>query len=428
MRRISYAIACWIMIALVAIETACGTYFRKNNLELLEFTSLTFTISGLLIALFPLFRYPSKLSLTLQNGNTPFQQIFIVAFFIGLLGYAFPHIYWIFDFIKIDYHNADMIPQIIVSCRRWLSGNPVYDPIPEIWNGMLPTYLPLMWMPYAPLLMLNMDVRWTGVLFYLCGIGLILWVLARESKVNWPQLLLILLLLGNMVFMQTDYNRIFFAWTPEGTVVAYYIMLGFALTKKNPWFTGIAITCCLLSRYALFFWIPAYLLFTFFSINRKRALIEAGGLFVLTVIIFILPYFLKDPAYFLTLPKKYSGQVEGFWYNSQKEISQSLGLAKYFLIDQFQFLHNLQLGLAVVIPAFFYLLMYRFRNHESLNLSFAGLCGLKFSLTFFYSFLEAPYFYYLYMVPILFSYPILLYFLNPQSQIALSAQTYGKQE
>lgn len=411
------------MIILVAFETACGTYFRKNNLELREFTSLAFTISGLLIAFFPLFRYPHKHTRVLRKENIPIQQIFIAVFFIGLVLYMVPHVYWIFEFIKIDYRNADMIPQIIVSCKRWLSGNPVYEPIPEIWNGMLPTYLPLMWLPYAPLQLMNADVRWTGVFFYLCGIALMFWMLSRESKVNWPQLLVILLLFGNMAFMQTDYNRIFFAWSPEGPVVAYYLLLGFALTKKNPWLTGIAITCCLLSRYALFFWIPSYLLFSFFTLNRKRTLIAAGCLFALTAIIFILPYFLKNPVYFLTLPEKYSGIVESFWYDSQPEISKSLGLAKYFSIDQFQFLHNLQLGLAVIIPVLFYLLVYRFKNSASVNLNFAGLCGLKLSLTFFYNFLEAPYFYYLYMVPILFSYPILLYFLNPQSQITLNVGT-----
>ena len=39
----------------------------------------------------------------------------------------------------------------------------VYDPISEIWNGTRPIYLPAMWFPYAPAVMLKIDMRWITV-------------------------------------------------------------------------------------------------------------------------------------------------------------------------------------------------------------------------------------------------------------------------
>jgi len=412
--KIPYLTARWIMIFLVGAETLFGTYFIKNNIEYIAYFSVGYFVCGLLIALFPMMRYES-IPCQEKKGSFILKRLFIAVAFAFVVYYAVVHIYWILDWYHIDYRNADMIPQIIISGNRWISGIWVYQPMPEIWNGMIPTYLPLMWLPYIPLQLLGIDVRWTSVFFYLVGIGLLVWMLARYARVSWVQLIIVLIFVYSLVFIQTDYNRIFFAWTEEGLVTGYFILLGYGITKNNPWFIGIGITFCLLSRYSLFFWIPAFFLFQFFSKEKKKVLFEASIVTFLTLIIFIIPFFSKDPMYFLQLPSKYSEGSIRTWTSNPPLISKGLGFAKFFSIEQISLLHNLQLFFAIVVPAVFYFLIYSLRKKPFINLAFAGLCGLKMTLVFFYNFLEVPY-YYLFIVNTLFSYVILIHFLNPASQ------------
>jgi hypothetical protein len=384
--------------------------------ELMRVASVVYFASGLLIALLPLFRYREEILLE-KTLNHRLKQLLSAAFFIVIVVYGSEQIYWLLDRHKMDYHMADMLPQIEVSARRWLAGEEVYVPIPEIWNGLLPTYLPMMWIPYAPLIIAEIDIRWTTVIFFFAGCALLFWMLIRYAKVEWLQLIMILVLLGFLVFIQTDYNRDFFVYSQEGLVVAYYIFLGYALSRNNAWLMGIAITMCLLSRYALFFWIPSFLLFQFFTGMKRQALITGIVVFILTSILFIIPYFLKNPFYFLGLPGKYVKEVAYFWKVDRDKIMTSLGLGKFFSVDQLPLLHRVLMITAVSVPLVFYSLLFRFRKSKIINLKFAGIAGLKLTLVFFYNFIEAPQFQYLFMVPAFFSYTILLHFFTPNAHV-----------
>ncbi|MBA3647486.1 MAG: hypothetical protein H0W62_02875 [Chitinophagales bacterium] len=414
MKQFSYTSAQWVLVILTAIETACASYFTKNNVAYIPLTSIVYFLSGLMIGLIPLHRFAA----VLHNPKSLYIQIHriaIIVFFCFGMYYLIPHVYWVFSWIKIDYHAADMIPQIQVACQRFFFGEKVYAPMPEVW-GMLPTYLPMMWLPYLPIYLTGGDVRWTSVYFFIAAIALLLWMLGSLKKINWGQLLLILVCIGNLIFIQTDYNRNFFAWTEEGVVVGYYILLGFGLSKKRPFLTGIAITCCLLSRYSLFFWIPAYLIYQYFSGRRNHAIIEAVIITFLTTILFIIPYFSTNATYFLHLPQNYSNVIKQIWLHSYDQIEKSLGFAKFFQVSQVTWLHTFDIFLAAAVPVIFYSILYLKRKSNKINFTFSGLCGLKLTLTFFYNFLEAPFFSYLYIVPTLFSYVILFHFLNSESQ------------
>ena len=73
--------------------------------------------------------------------------------------------YWL-DLIPLDPDFADMLPVMKVMNERFLHGEikHVYDPIPEIWNGTHPIYLPAMWLPYLFTVALHVDMRWTTVI------------------------------------------------------------------------------------------------------------------------------------------------------------------------------------------------------------------------------------------------------------------------
>src|ERR1035437_5321069 len=74
----------------------------------------------------------------------------------------------------IDINNADMLPIIRVMNQRFISGQwyHIYDPIPEIWNGIRPIYLPAMWLPFVPSIIFKFDMRWItvgGLFFAFCS-------------------------------------------------------------------------------------------------------------------------------------------------------------------------------------------------------------------------------------------------------------------
>src|SRR5450755_3109901 len=83
--------------------------------------------------------------------------------------------YWL-DLIPLDPDFADMLPVMKVMNERFLHGDwkQVYDPIPEIWNGVRPIYMPAMWLPYLPSIALKVDMRWVTVVAVLLSFTIIL--------------------------------------------------------------------------------------------------------------------------------------------------------------------------------------------------------------------------------------------------------------
>src|ERR1700724_3026404 len=99
--------------------------------------------------------------------------------------------YWL-DLIPMDPDYADMLPIIKVMNERFLHGDwkHVYDSIPEIWNGIRPIYLPAMWLPYAPAIALQVDIRWVTVVTVLLSFFIILFLIRirKNGIFGWAQI------------------------------------------------------------------------------------------------------------------------------------------------------------------------------------------------------------------------------------------------
>jgi hypothetical protein len=134
--------------------------------------------------------------------------------------------------------------------QRFLNGQwkQVYQPIPEIWNGIQPIYLPAMWMPFGLSLIFDFDIRWITV----CGIWLaiILCVLPAWRKVT-ASIFLIAAFLILLAWLHTNGDNGVIELTEEGVVFFYYSLLATAMIFNNPWLLGISVAACLLSRYSL---------------------------------------------------------------------------------------------------------------------------------------------------------------------------------
>jgi hypothetical protein len=299
----------------------------------------------------------------------------------------------IMDDNPLRYQNADMLPIIKTMNQRFLNGQwkQVYQPIPEIWNGIQPIYLPGMWMPFGLSLIFDFDIRWITV----CGVWLsvILCVLPAWKKLTIP-IFLTVAFLTLLAWLHTNDNNGVIELTEEGVVYFYYSLLATAIILNNPWLLGISVACCMLSRYSFIGWIPFAVLYLMLRKEYRFLLKTFLAAFIVTLVL-VLPFGLGPLLYHLHLQENYISHAARVWHDEPDTYFETLGMAKFFGPSHIKFLHVILVGGSFLVPLSF-LLFLRKKISTQPNILIAGL---QLSLTFFYSFLDVTYLY-LYYTPV----------------------------
>lgn len=290
--------------------------------------------------------------------------------------------------LQIEY--ADMLPIIGVMCNRFLRGNlrQVYQPIPQIWNGVHPVYLPALWLPFCASLLFRFDMRWTTVVCLWGGVLFCLLPVWKHRKLI-PLYAASLLLL--LLWLHTEKTNNFIRLTEEGVVVFYYSLLTVALLCGNAWLTGIAVALCLLSRYAVIGWLPFAVLISFAKREYRflgKATVAGGAVAALLV----LPFGVEFLEQQLRLPQQYIAHAQRVWHENPEFFSHSLGLAKFFGPERTNLLHWILVGGTFAAPLLFFLAVYK-KDFRTVNVL---LAGFQLSLCFFYAFIEVSYLYLFY--------------------------------
>ena len=182
----------------------------------------------------------------------------------------------------------------------------------------------------------------------------------------------------------------------EGVVIAYYVFLVLALVSGNPWLTGIAASLCMLSRYALAGWIPAFLLYLLLTRKWKKAAIFSFTGAICLLFLFILPVGWPTFLRLLQLPGNYVRFAGIVWNDSPDVFSTSLGFAGLFGPRHIALLHGILVTLSFSVPALFILYCYRRSRKKGKSVANIPLATLKLSLVIFYSFIDVPYLYLFY--------------------------------
>ncbi len=395
----------FILTATLA-ETYFGTHWKTNGDIFVA--SNVYIVCGLLLAFLPLIKV---------RIDTPSVPVFLTHLFRWLHLPLWIYIaFWFasivqpfFTEIPIDYHNADMIPILKIQAQRFLKFGDVYAVIPEIWGGMKPIYLTFMWLPFSLSEYWGFDARWVVLLLEAIG----LFFLAKMHQKSRLLLPAILGLVG--IYCVLDYKLHFdkatIVFTEEGIVVGYYLFLGYALSRKNAWLIGLGIAFCALSRYVLIFWLPIFWLYWFFYQSRREAWIILGVSTTLIFTTFLIPYGFKRLDFFLGQHNGYIEMATRTWQQEPDFVKKTLGLAKYFKIEEIAKLHQLLVATAVVVPILFAGLCFFMRKKSWFQHEMFALCSLKLSMVCFYNLLEMPYFY-LFYTNTFFSYCILFHFLT----------------
>jgi hypothetical protein len=383
------------LIAAFTIETFCITYGLKAP-TLIPFFSILYFLAGLIIALL-LLEFPESNGLKQQNPKLVshpliYKLVFVLAF--GVFVFYLSK-YW-FDSVPVDIEHADMLPIIKVMDQRFINGHwkQVYDIIPEIWKGSQPIYLPATWLPFSVPVFFNMDMRWVTALC-VTFVFSVSYFMLRDNKDQFISFLVLIIAAILFWWLITENETHgFVSVSEEGLTGAYFVLLVLGLLSENIFITGIAISLCMLSRYSLIGWIPAFLLYLLVKKKKKEilVLIILGTVFLLGM--FIIPFGTEGFIKLIHLPANYLDFARRVWNDSPDVFSGSMGFAKFFGSGRIYVLHYLLITLTFLVPVVF--VVYCLIRQKFRQVSNIPLASLKFGLVFFYCLIDVPYLYLFY--------------------------------
>ena len=383
-----------ILLAAFAVETLSCTWCLKIHGWTPVF-SILYLLSGLGIAALllrlpelrlPVLRAPSRGGLFRRNRYFPRSVILIALVALALYSWS---LIW-FDEYPIDITNADMLPIIKIMCERFLAGqhSHVYDPIPSIWHGVQPIYLPAMWLPYVPAVALGIDMRWITIAGLLFAFGAFV-VLFKPSGSRSGFLLGVLAFLL-FWWIAADNTPGIISVAEEGVVIGYYAFLVLALVSGKPWLTAIAISLCMLSRYTLVGWVPAYILWLLLEKKiRQLSILSLTGIGCF-ILLFLVPVGWVTVDRLLHLPGNYVTFAARVWKDAPDVFATAPGLAWFFGRNGTAALHLLLISLSFVVPVVFTVFAVRRKRNN------VPLAALKLSLVIFYCLIDVPYLYLFY--------------------------------
>jgi len=207
---------------------------------------------------------------------------------------------------------SDVIPQIKALYERFASGEFPYQPVDFTGYSAIPVYMPLHWLPVGLATLFHMDARWVGFIFLALATGVYGWFLASDKNKWWVKgCALVLPSLPLWAFIL--WGQVDIAVSFEIIIAAYYLVLAVGLSEKKPWMITLGIILSLLSRYTLFFWIPLFALLFLFSFGWKKSLVMWGVVATSVVLLYIIPFYSKDPTFLGQQLHYYTGATIGDW-------------------------------------------------------------------------------------------------------------------
>ena len=298
---------------------------------------------------------------------------------------------------------SDIVPAITVYCQRLLDGEVVHQPLTEhIGYFLEPGYLPAMWVPFVVPEYFAFDYRWMSSAVLLAGMlayGVVVVRLRRSAGVTF--LLSALPPLLAYAILRTD-NSIF-SVALEPLVIGYYMLLVAGVLLRQWPLVVAALVLCLLSRFALVFWVPLYFGLVYVSESRRRAWQLAGFTALGIVLLYIVPVLSHDWGLFMRVQKVYTETTLGEWrhLDNGRPIHLFNGIGLTSLIYEFgpadilariKLAKTVHLGLLLGIIAVA-AIGYKLQREPRTNYRVYAIVVLKIYLTTFYAFLQVPYAY-----------------------------------
>jgi len=310
----------------------------------------------------------------------------------------FPFVYLFYEYypiavdlmnkIPVDYKLADMLLIMEIMCKRFMNQTGVYRVIPEIWGGMVPIYLPTMWMSYLPAIWFDFDLRWITWFCFIFAVCLGAFFIRKNYFSGWHAVLVWIpvFVLFKSIF-QLEPND--FSMGDEGPVVFFFAFFAYSLWKGNAIWIGIAMALGLLTRYSFLPILPAIVMAYWIFDHKKDLYAMLFSAFITGLFLMTITGAIFEINTFMALPKHYVTAVIGEDFQKlSPTIQHGLGLAKFFSKENMPNIVNIQMLLTFLVPLIL-LISYRY-PHWKIDFRVFLLAVLKIEIVLFYNLMIIP--------------------------------------
>ncbi len=349
------------------------------------------------------------------QGKSKQDRAFIFeALFIGVSLLMLAYLTSLFYQNPIDPTKSDVIPTLQTMAQRIMNLEYPYYKVHYPGWSFEPGYLPMQYLPFIKAEILKIDYRTMSYLYFVFVTYLFCYNLERyQNSLEWIWNLVLILIPFFFIKLIYLYDASVFIYSVELLDVAFYMFLAYSLFSGSVHLKAFAIVCCLLSRYGIVLWLPAYAFIYFKEEGLQKTMKLSGVVIGLLMVLYVIPFLTKDPLLFFKGLKNYDQMALSQWSDvptwyahigKPYILSQGLGFAIYFLefwdgeiIDKIKAIKLVHI-MASVFVTVLTISVYHFRRQKikDVNLFLLGSLGLY--LTVFYNFVFAP-FSYLFLVP-----------------------------
>lgn len=396
----------WItifVISLFLVQTHLVFVISGNELEIYVNPAILFVVSLVIPScyLFLLFQNPTS------KESLPVKKLQNILFFMAgaaTILISYEEVRKLFAHYPDVGKLSDVLPCIEIQYHRFAHHEYPYTPIKFDTYTLNPIYLPLQWVPVGITQFLGIDDRWIGFIFLTIAAGIFGIFVLRNTK-NYVSGFIALILVSVPFWAFIKLGGIEIPATLETEIAAYYLVLAAGLAMRNLPVIIAGIILCLLSRYTFVFWVPLFAVLLWQNVPVKRSIFAWSIVALAVLVIYVLPFYIKDPKTFTDGLAYYNNQSIGSWAPFHDDpypytFSNGLNFGPYMWhwlpgdIPQKVFLSRLiQVGwmLALLFGGIWY-----YRKHKAkLNFYDFSLVMLYLFITFFFMFTAQLFKYYL---------------------------------
>jgi hypothetical protein len=403
--NIYFVLITLLLVIEIELYTTWRTQFDPHTL-VFYFTGVQLLIGILPLILSLNMRFSTEKSRKMTRG-IPLS----IAALYGIF-YSYRLLKPLFEQVPIKVSNSDIIPQIQRFCKEFLAGRFPYTPFDDFGYLMSPTYLPAQWLPYLPMEWLKIDPRMLTFGIFAMFYGLFA-AKVIQNNTNLFKAVLLLAMPIYLIFDVFTFESTVWSLTVEQLIMGYYLLLGMSLTTESRPFQIFALVLCLMSRFALVFWLPLFIFIMWTKQGTRATLMYCSWIFAGCAVLYA-PFLIKDPYIFTNAQAYYDLATERCWTEVKPPpIYHGLAFTIYFFEkagDKIQHLAELKKTLFLITPSVSLLFGWGWwRVKNKIDVPLFAICTLKLSLTIFYAFIQIP-FSYLYLTPIIMSSVVLYRF------------------
>lgn len=206
---------------------------------------------------------------------------------------------------------SDVIPQLEALYQRNSKGLQPYYPLEQFSWHPFPVYMPLHWLPVGIGYWLHTDVRWVGVMFMALACGVWGYKTWGNNRYALRVLAICLPALGTIAYLLLVHHDMSVSF--EVIIAAYYLLLALGLYYGSLFWIVAGIIACLLSRYTLLFWLPLMAILMWRGGVRRHTLIAIGTVVLAVVVLYVLPFYARNPSILADGVKYHNHCYIAFW-------------------------------------------------------------------------------------------------------------------